>query len=75
MYILLTFDKYLSLSEPFYFDQSKLITLYIQAIGRAPTLLSSHWSKWFIFLLLQQSYAIKDQQKARNALSRGLWVP
>ena len=28
MYILLTFDKYLSLSEPFYFDQSKLITLY-----------------------------------------------
>ena len=29
MYILLTFDKYLSLSEPFYFDQSKLMTLYI----------------------------------------------
>ena len=29
MYILLTFDKYLSLSEPFYFDQSKLITLYV----------------------------------------------
>ena len=28
MYILLTFDKYLSLSEPFYFDQSKLMTLY-----------------------------------------------
>ena len=28
MYILLTFDKYLSLTEPFYFDQSKLITLY-----------------------------------------------
>ena len=29
MYILLTFDKYLSLSEPFYFDQSNLITLYL----------------------------------------------
>ena len=52
-------------------NQSVFSTL----IGGGPSMFCSHWSRWFTVLLYQHFYAIKNQQKARNTPSRGLWVP
>ena len=40
-------------------------------IGPGPTMSCSDWLRWFIVLLRQQSYIIKNQRKARNAPNRG----
>ena len=36
-------------------------------IGRDPTMFCSDWSRWFIVLLYQPSYAIKNQLKPPEA--------
>ena len=42
-------------------------TEFSTIIGREPTIFCFNWSKWFIVLLCQHSYAIKNQSKAPKA--------
>ena len=42
-------------------------------IGRGTTMFCSDWSRWFIVLLRQHSYAIKNQLEALKPPYCGLW--